>query len=193
MTQSIRNSIQLTRFAFSLSDLPSSVEALRILRNIGCSNEVIVHCKLVSRIAKSIAESCKAKGIDLDLDLVVVGALLHDLGRSKTNSVQHGVFGAQLAREMKLPEEVALMIERHVGAGIPSEEAVSLGLPNREYLPQSLEEKIVAYADKLAAGSRRMAIDSEISRLSEELGPSHLAIQRLKDLDKEIRSLLEGC
>jgi len=56
-----------------------------------------------------------------------------------------------------------------------------------------LEEKIIAYADKLAAGSRRTTMDSEISRLSEELGQSHPAIQRLRDLDKEIQSLLEGC
>jgi len=176
-----------------LSGLPSSDEALRLLHNIGCSDEVIEHCRLVSRIAENIAESCKANGIDLNFDLVVIGAILHDMGRSKTNSVQHGVVGAQLAREMKLPEELILIIERHIGAGIPSEEAVSLGLPDREYLPQSLEEKIVAYADKLAAGSRRTTIDSEISRLSKELGSSHPAIQRLKDLDKEIQSLLEGC
>jgi len=176
-----------------LSELPSSTEALRLLHDIGCSDEVIAHCKLVSRIAEDIAKLCKVNGIDLNLDLVVIGAILHDLGRSKTNSVQHGVVGAQLAREMKLPEELTLIIERHIGAGIPSEEAASLGLPDREYLPQSLEEKIVAYADKLVTGSRRTTIDSEISRLSEELGPSHPAIRRLKDLDKEIRSLLEGC
>jgi uncharacterized protein len=148
---------------------------------------------LVSRISRSIAESCKAKGLDLDLDLVVVGALLHDLGRSKTNSVRHGVVGANLAREMKLPEKLALIIERHVGAGIPSDEAVSLGLPYGEYLPRSLEEKIVAYADKLVTGSCQATIDFEIARLSEELGSSHPAIQRLKDLDREIRSILEGC
>ena len=163
------------------------------MRDVGCSDEVIVHCKLVSKIAKNIAKRYKANGIDLNLDLVVIGAILHDLGRSRTNSVQHGVVGAQLAREMKLPEELILIIEKHVGAGIPSEEAVSLGLPNRDYIPQSLEEKIVAYADKLAAGSRQTTIGSEISRLSEELGPHHPAIQRLKDLDKEIQSLTEGC
>jgi len=176
-----------------LSELPSSDEALKILRVHGCSDEVVRHCRLVSRIAKDIADACKAKGIDVDINLVVIGSLLHDLGRSKTHSVQHGVIGAQLARKIGLPEKVTLIIERHVGAGITSEEAVTLGLPKRDYLPQSLEEKIVTYADKLVDGDRRSTIESEVHRFSEELGSSHPAVQRLMDLDREIRSLLEDC
>lgn len=176
-----------------MSGLPSPIEALEILRQLGCNDEVVAHCRLVSRIAKKIADRCRAKGMDVDTDLVVIGGLLHDLGRSKTHSIRHGVIGGHLAQEMGLPEELVLMIERHIGAGIPSEEAVSLGLPERDYLPQSLEEKIVTYADKLALGDRQATIDSEIHRLSKELGASHPTIQRLKNLDREIQSLLKDC
>jgi uncharacterized protein len=184
---------QLNRFTSSLSELPSIDEALGILHGLGCSDEVIAHCKLVSRIAKNIANTCKAKGIDVDVDLVVIGGLLHDLGRSKTHSIQHGVLGAKLARKMGLPKKLIRIIERHIGAGISSEEAVFLGLPEKDYLPQTLEEKIVAYADKMAMGDRQGKIDSEIHRLSQELGSSHPAIQRLRNLDREIQSVLKDC
>jgi uncharacterized protein len=176
-----------------LSILPSYAEALEILHKLGCSDELIRHCMLVSKIGEDIAYTCKSKGVDVDVNLVVVGGLLHDIGRSQTHSIQHGVFGSQLARKMGLTQRLILIIERHIGAGIPSEEAVLLGLPERDYIPRSLEERIVAYADKLVSGDHRTRIESEIHRLSEKLGSSHPAIQRLKTLDREIRSLIEDC
>jgi uncharacterized protein len=176
-----------------LSDLPSFTEALEILYDLGCSDELVRHCKLVSKIGEDLANSCKSKGIDVNVNLVVIGGLLHDLGRSETHSIYHGVVGAQLAQKIGLPRSLILIIERHIGAGIPSEEAVLSGLPERDYIPRSLEERIVAYADKLVCGNRRTTIDSEICRLSNELGSFHPAIQRLRTLDREIRSLVEDC
>jgi len=176
-----------------LTGFPSYTKALKILHEAGCSDEVVAHCKLVSRIAEDIAVRCRARGLTVDIDLVVIGGLLHDIGRSRTHSIRHGAVGAELAREMGLSEKLVLIIERHVGAGITSEEAITLGLPEKDYLPRSLEEKIVTYADKLAQGDRQAPIESEICRLSEELDPSHPAIQRLKDLHGEIQSLLEEC
>ena len=77
------------------------------------------------------------------------GALLHDLGRSKTHTVDHAVVGAQIAQSIGLPESVVRIIKRHVGAGITAEEAEWLGWPKDVYEPQTLEEKVVSYADKL--------------------------------------------
>lgn len=176
-----------------MSGLPSFTKALEILHNLGCSDELVRHSKLVSKIGEDIAKTCKSKGVDVNIDLVVIGGLLHDLGRSETHSIRHGVVGAQLAQEIGLPRSLILIIERHIGAGIPSGEATLLGLPERDYIPRSLEERIVAYADKLVCGDRRTTIDSEIYRLSKELGSYHPAIQRLRTLDREIRSLVEDC
>jgi len=131
--------------------------------------------------------------LDVDIELVEIGGLLHDLGRSQTHSIRHGVVGAQIARDMGLPERLVLIIERHIGAGIPSKEAVSLQLPEKDYLPETLEQKIVTYSDKLVIGDRQATIDVEISRLSEELGSSHPALSRLRSLDKEIKSLIKDC
>ena len=124
--------------------------------------------------------------------LVEAGGLLHDIGRSKTHEVDHAVVGAELIRERDMPEELILVVERHIGAGIPADEAVELGLPEKHYLPESLEEKIVAYADKLISGRREVSIEVTIKDFSTKLGEDHPSIDRLWTLHYEMTDLLEG-
>lgn len=55
------------------------------------------------------------------------------------------------------------IIRRHVGAGIASEEAKSLGLPDLDYIPRSLEERIVCFADKMVDSDRVRPFDEEVA------------------------------
>ena len=57
--------------------------------------------------------------------------------------------GADLLREEGLPRH-ALVCERHTGAGISLEmiKKNHLPLPQRDMLPVTLEEKLIAFADK---------------------------------------------
>jgi len=127
-------------------------------------------------------------GLKIDTQLVEAGALLHDLGRSKNHTVDHAIIGAQIAFSIGLPETVIRIIKRHVGAGITAEEAQWLGWPKDVYAPQTLEEKIVAYADKLIARSKRIPIQTEIERLKKENKKE--AAERVRKLHEEITSLL---
>ena len=86
----------------------------------------------------------KEKDYKINIELVEAGALFHDLGRSKTHTVDHAIVGAQIAQSIGLPETVINIIKRHVGAGITAEEAQMLGWPKDIYVPQTLEEKIVS-------------------------------------------------
>lgn len=63
------------------------------------------------------------------------GAILHDVGRSKTQSIYHALIGAEILKEKEFPIEIVKITERHIGAGIPKEEAITLNLPPRDYLP----------------------------------------------------------
>jgi len=80
-------------------------------------------------------------------------------------------------------------VERHVGAGITQEEAVKLGLPPRDYVPQTLEEKIVCYADKLISCNKKVSIEETLRQFTSDLGEGHPAIERLKALHEEIVKL----
>ncbi|MEM2972116.1 MAG: TIGR00295 family protein [Candidatus Bathyarchaeia archaeon] len=168
--------------------VPSRNQALELLRKSGCSPNVIKHCMAVAETAVEIAKACKEKGLNVDLELVEIGALLHDIGRAKTHSVHHAVIGAEIAKSLGLPDTIISIIKRHVGGGITSKEAKKLGWPKDIYIPQTLEEKIVAYADKLIEGSRRVPIEETIKNFSKELPPS--AITRIQRLHDEMLALI---
>lgn len=168
--------------------LPSKKKALKLLFQSGCSHEVVDHCKAVAKVATEIAEACKNKGLDVNVKLVEIGALLHDIGRSKTHSVHHAVIGAEIAESLKLPNAVIAIIERHVGGGITSEEAKKLGWLIKDYSPQTLEEKIVSYADKLVDGSKRVQIERAIKKFSKKIPQS--SIDGMKRLHEEFSSLI---
>ena len=173
-----------------MPELPSRRESIGILRKAGCSSKIIKHCEAVSSLAVKIALRFRYRGIPIDLKVVEIGGLLHDIGRSKTHDVGHGAIGADLARSFDLPDTVVNIIERHIGAGIRKEEARKIGLPGRDFVPLTLEEKIVAYADKLVKGDHYISFDEALKDFSKELGPDHPAIKRFRKLHEEISKVV---
>ena len=171
--------------------LPSREQALKLLRQSGCRQNVIRHVEAVSELACEIAEASKERGYNVDVKLVEIGALLHDIGRSKTHTVHHAVVGAEIARSLGLPEQVVSIIKKHVGGGIVATEAKKLGWPKDVYVPQTIEEKIVCYADKLVDGSRRIPINKTVGRFEQELPRS--AVERIWKLHEEMLMLVGDC
>ena len=140
--------------------LPSRDECITLLRDNGCSDDVIRHCLAVTELAVKMARKCGA-----DVQLVEVGALLHDIGRCQSHSIDHAVRGAKIAANLKLPDEVVKIVERHIGAGITRSEAKRLGLKDKDYAPKTLEEKIVSHADNLTAGTERTTVKQAVGWL----------------------------
>jgi uncharacterized protein len=170
------------------SGLPNREQAIELLRKNHCSTQVVNHCIAVADLAVETAAKLEANGLKISIRLVEAGALLHDLGRSKKHTVDHAIVGAQIAKEIGLPDPVINIIKRHVGAGITVEEAQWLGWPKDNYIPQTLEEKVVSYADKLIDQSKRIPIETEIERLEKENKSE--AAERVRKLHEEITSLL---
>jgi uncharacterized protein len=166
--------------------LPSEETALRLVVQAGCSEKVVEHCKAVAVFAVEIAEACRRKGLEVDVDLVRIGALLHDVGRARTHSVGHAVVGAGIARELNMPDRVVSIIERHVGSGITESEAKRLGWPVKSYVPESLEERIVAYADKLIEGSIRVPVEVAVERFRRDRNMPRASVERLKQWHEEL-------
>lgn len=145
---------------------------------------VIEHCLAVASYTYEVSERMRESGLDIDVRVATNGALLHDIGRSVTHSIRHGVEGAKILRERHLPECYALICERHIGAGITREEATLLGLPPKEYIPVSWEEKAVAHCDNCTFGSRRVPVIQTLDRFSHRVsGP---VLERIKLLNQEL-------
>jgi uncharacterized protein len=139
-----------------------------------------------------MAKKSQANGAKVDVKLVEIGGLLHDIGRSKTHGIDHAYVGSRIVMSLNLPESIVKIVERHIGSGIPSEEAVELGLPNKDFIPETWEEKIVSYSDKLIDGDRRMSFEEALRRFSKDLGKSHPAVRRFKKLHAELTRIFEN-
>ena len=135
-----------------------------------------------------LANQLRKKGLEINIQLVEVGAILHDIGRSESHGVDHSVVGSQIAKSMNLPDPLVNIIKRHVGAGITEDEAKEMGWPEDNYVPQTLEEKIVAYADKRIDKGTKVPIEIEVKRLQDKNKPE--VAERVRNLHDEITSLL---
>jgi len=179
------------------------VFAINLLKKEGASERVIRHCIAVSECAVEIAkEISKKKNIVIDLNLVEIGGLLHDLGRSKTHSIEHGIAGAEILRNLtndlnlssdaqNFIEKLARICERHIGAGIDKDEAMILGLGEKDYLPETIEEKIIAHADNLIDDDKVAGMKQTVENFERKLGKGHKAVKRIIKLNEYINSLLK--
>jgi uncharacterized protein len=117
------------------------------------------HSRLVSRRALAIARALTHQGLNPDLQFIGEAAMLHDIGMIFTNApdigcygeapyLQHGIIGARLLNGLGLPAH-ARVCERHTGVGLTAAEIEhdNLPLPKRDLLPETLEERIICYAD----------------------------------------------
>ena len=124
---------------------------------------LVHHGRLVARKALEIAK--KARHLNPDLKFMEEAAMLHDIGILFTNAskigchgrkeyICHGYMGRELLEREGLPRH-ALVCERHVGMGITLRDIKDnrLPLPERDMVPESIEEKIICYADKFFSKS----------------------------------------
>jgi uncharacterized protein len=175
-----------------VKEILKTSEAIQLLQQIGCPIQVIRHSKKVHANAVNLAVKIIENGCPVEMRLVEVGALLHDMGRAITHQIDHGVIGAEMARSLHLDEKIVKIIENHIGAGIPKNEAAALGLPEKDFIPKTIEEKIVCYADTLAKGSKKIDAQEALEEFIEKLGPNHPAISRFRELHQEMLNLTSG-
>lgn len=121
------------------------------------------HSEDVAKLALRIA--ARHPELNIDADFVREAAMLHDIGIFLTDApgihchgtkpyICHGILGAELLRSEGLPLH-ARVAERHTGAGISRADVVAQQLPllEADYLPETIEEKLICYADKFFSKS----------------------------------------
>ena len=167
--------------------LLTRLEALKLLGRSGCSEGIRKHCLAVSKQAVKLAKSLQERGYDVDLQFVETAGLLHDIGRSVTHGIRHGIGGANMLKDYP---RYARVCERHIGAGIGKDEAKKLGLPARDYIPRTLEEEIIAHADNMTEGSKVVSIDETIQAYEKKFGRDHPATLRIMQLNEKMKKML---
>jgi len=121
-------------------------EDIDLLKKQGMTDEDLEHSIQVAEKALEIANRMDA---ELDMELIGRGALFHDLGKTETHGINHGLIGTEKGAELGLPDAVNAIMEKHIRGGLTQPEAIELGLPVKDYTLHQLEEKVVIYADRL--------------------------------------------
>ena len=127
--------------------------------------------RLLLQHSRQVADRCLAivarhPELNVDTTFLEEAAMLHDIGirwchapsiycEGTEHYIRHGLIGGQLMRREGL-DRIARVCERHTGTGITREQIIrqQLPLPIADYVPETLEEQIVCYADKFYSKSR---------------------------------------
>lgn len=128
---------------------------------------LLIHSRNVADMALECAR--QHPEFNLNLEIIENGAMLHDIGIIRCNApgiecygsefyIRHGILGAEMLRKdhdmlgltSEEAEIYARICERHTGTGLTriQIEKRGLPLPPQDWTPETMEEKIICYADK---------------------------------------------
>lgn len=123
----------------------------------------VPHCLAVTDLALKISKNHPE--FKANEEILEYGGMLHDIGIYFTEEpdfgcygrlpyLAHGYKGRELLEKLGL-SEVAPVCERHIGVGLTIEDIKknNLPIPIRDMTPQTIEEKIICYADKFFSKS----------------------------------------
>jgi hypothetical protein len=149
-----------------MSLTPSSVETARqLLVDLDALPRLLRHVELVGEAAELLLAKFASLGVPLRTDLVRVGVVLHDVGKIAHPAQFHGR-GAEHE-----PAGEALLLGRGVS---PELARICMSHARWRHMQVSLEELIVALADKLWKGVR----DHELEGRVADLVASNLELER---------------
>ena len=128
---------------------------------------LVIHSR---KVADKALDIIRMNGIqEVDPKFVEAAAMLHDIGIRQCDAPRiechgtspylcHGIIGGAMLRDNcqlwgMTPAEIepyARVCERHTGTGLTMRqiEERNLPLPHRDFVPETLEEQIICYADK---------------------------------------------
>ncbi|MDO4981046.1 MAG: HD domain-containing protein [Prevotellaceae bacterium] len=125
---------------------------------------LLTHSRAVADFALRVAD--RHPELHIDRQFVEEAAMLHDIGIFRCDApgicchgtepyICHGRIGALLLREEGYPRH-ARVCERHTGAGLTLDDIVTqqLPLPHQSFLPETIEERLICYADKFFSKTR---------------------------------------
>lgn len=124
---------------------------------------LLMHSRCVAELALRALDAHPQ--LKADRRFVFEAAMLHDIGIFLTDApdihccgtlpyICHGQAGAELLRREGLPRH-ARVAERHTGAGLTKDNILAQGLPlpAQDFLPETLEEQLLCWADKFYSKS----------------------------------------
>jgi len=156
----------------------SRKKALMLLRKKNPEN-IVKHSIKVAEIALKIAKKLKAKGYAIDLKLIEISALLHDL--DKFESLSKGYDYAENTKELYRKGY------RKIAKTIMNSQLDNF--LNKNLFKHSLEEIVIQYADKRVKHSKIVSLKERFKYLHKRYGVSKKIIKKLKKAEKTLQKI----
>ncbi len=120
--------------------IPKREECLKLLEENNLPQGLLNHIFLVNKVAVFISQKLKTLDYKINLDLIDRASLLHDLDKIliKENNHNHTEITTEILKENNWQELIGI-ISKHFAESVL----------NKKTYPETLEEKIVYYADKI--------------------------------------------
>ncbi len=143
----------------------------------GMMSNIRRHSLIVARIAAAVGRALNRKGSNLDIHLIVAGALLHDI--AKTRSLREGgdhvEMGRRLVSELGYPA-VAWIVGGHVDSGPEIASLIN-------------EATLVNYADKRVQHDKVVSLQRRFEDLEARYGGSPRKKSRIREMAKNMEKL----
>jgi putative nucleotidyltransferase with HDIG domain len=165
-----------------LANLPAVIESPRLPGYATCLSwlqgqevpySLLAHVHGVAAAAYQMAVWLRSAGEMLDPLLVHRGGLLHDLAKLKAahrapeSRISHGELAALMLMDLNYPQ-LAEIVRRHQ----------LFSLTDPDFQPQTWEQKLVYFADKIIEGGRLASVDERITALRQRYPQNDQRIAR---------------
>ena len=149
--------------------IPSVADCFQLMEQYEMLSNIRRHSQTVAAVAIELAD---ALGNELDRELVIAGALLHDIAKTPCleNRCDHAVMGAEICLQHNL-FEVAPIVAEHV--------VLSCFEPDRYRRGQFTEVEIVYYADKRVRHEEIVSLTKRLDYIIEHYGKNDSRIHKL--------------
>jgi len=167
--------------------IPQIDECITLMNTYDMLDNIKAHSLKVEQVARIIALGMRKEGIEISLEKVSAGALIHDIGKTMClgSNENHAEKGKEICLENNY-NEIAEIVEEHIR------------LFNYNPKSEISEKEIIYYADKRVNHNRVVTLEKRLEYLLERYGKNDDFLTRkikenfilCKEVEKNIFSIL---
>jgi CTP:molybdopterin cytidylyltransferase MocA/HD superfamily phosphohydrolase YqeK len=151
-------------------EVPTRAECEAILADRRVETSIVLHSRVVARVAERITNALVRSGMTLNAELVLAGAMLHDLAKGEPD---HAAVGAGILHLMDFPQ-VAAIVSVHT---------------DLDFSGDIDESAIVYLADKLVRGEEIVTVDQRFQTALERFRDDPAALSAAQKRNATVKAV----
>ena len=173
-----------------MMNIPSPDQCRNLIEKMEMMSHIIDHSLMVQRVAETLAHFLKKDNPHLNLELILAGAILHDITKTRSISTgeRHAQTGGALLAQMGY-FEVGEIVRQHVA--LDQTLGQTLGQTINRTFNRNNDRKIITeaavvnYADKRVLHDQVVPLEDRLSYIMERYGTTEEAVERIKIMWKD--------